>query len=272
MYIRHAYPNELYHHGILGQRWGVRRFQNPDGSLTPAGKKRYLKDDGTMTLRGRHDSLKNEALRSAIKTEQMKNSPYSDYKENGFEDTTPNLPGVSNVEKNVKNGANSFYIGTTLQRGSDTNVSMKEMNDAINVIKNNYSSMYGDVKNGYSKNKNASIGLDGKVIIPQKPDNFRIIKSRDGGKLNGEFNCAIKDVDGEIVDDITVTFNPKNGKIIRQTTLSMDSYYYNILAANEHQNMVNTAIRANMDHLNNMNNMNNLNNLNFMNAINMHNF
>lgn len=33
--------NELYHHGILGQRWGVRRFQNPDGSLTSAGEKRY---------------------------------------------------------------------------------------------------------------------------------------------------------------------------------------------------------------------------------------
>lgn len=33
--------NVLYHHGILGQKWGVRRFQNEDGSLTPAGEKRY---------------------------------------------------------------------------------------------------------------------------------------------------------------------------------------------------------------------------------------
>lgn len=35
------YGHELYHHGIKGQRWGVRRFQKKDGSLTPAGKKRY---------------------------------------------------------------------------------------------------------------------------------------------------------------------------------------------------------------------------------------
>lgn len=33
--------DELYHHGIKGQKWGVRRFQKKDGSLTPAGKQRY---------------------------------------------------------------------------------------------------------------------------------------------------------------------------------------------------------------------------------------
>ena len=35
--------NELYHHGVKGQKWGVRRYQNPDGSLTAAGKRRFKK-------------------------------------------------------------------------------------------------------------------------------------------------------------------------------------------------------------------------------------
>jgi hypothetical protein len=33
--------NELKHYGILGQKWGVRRFQKEDGTLTPAGKIQY---------------------------------------------------------------------------------------------------------------------------------------------------------------------------------------------------------------------------------------
>lgn len=33
--------NELYHYGIKGQRWGVRRYVNPDGTLTPQGMARY---------------------------------------------------------------------------------------------------------------------------------------------------------------------------------------------------------------------------------------
>ena len=36
--------DELYHYGVKGQKWGVRRYQNKDGSLTTAGKKRISKD------------------------------------------------------------------------------------------------------------------------------------------------------------------------------------------------------------------------------------
>lgn len=35
---------ELYHSGIKGMKWGIRRYQNPDGSLTEAGRKRYMKN------------------------------------------------------------------------------------------------------------------------------------------------------------------------------------------------------------------------------------
>lgn len=42
--------NELYHFGVKGQKWGVRRYQNRDGSLTPAGLKRYSPSPGDTSV------------------------------------------------------------------------------------------------------------------------------------------------------------------------------------------------------------------------------
>ena len=95
--------NELYHHGIKGQKWGVRRYQNKDGSLTYAGKKRalkmqdqytnftedkkYRKKDGSYTLAGRKKALKMKEKYSELTGKDLKRF------------TPTNKPGSSKSKK-----------------------------------------------------------------------------------------------------------------------------------------------------------------------------
>ena len=60
--------DELYHHGIKGQKWGVRRFQNPDGSLTSAGRSRYGYGKGSKGERTTPDTgnKKNKILNTKL--------------------------------------------------------------------------------------------------------------------------------------------------------------------------------------------------------------
>ena len=58
--VRVTYTNELQHHGIKGMRWGVRRYQTPDGTLTAAGQKR-------------RDRLEAKERKKAVKAEAKTN-------------------------------------------------------------------------------------------------------------------------------------------------------------------------------------------------------
>lgn len=73
MEVKRSKTNEIYHHGIKGQRWGRRRYQNPDGSLTPEGRKHY----GIDTKAGREaainsgDVKKIKAIKNELTSEEM---------------------------------------------------------------------------------------------------------------------------------------------------------------------------------------------------------
>lgn len=63
---------ELAHHGILGQRWGIRRYQNADGSLTPAGLKRYGSKENYLAVKRASAESEAYQIRTKAKLKAMK--------------------------------------------------------------------------------------------------------------------------------------------------------------------------------------------------------
>lgn len=98
-------PEELYHHGIKGMKWGKRRYQNPDGTLTPEGKRRYEDERKSWTrdpekFKAHYDDLTPEERQYAIQRRR-------DIK--AFADAKPipenKKPLLSTVAKEVGAGA-----------------------------------------------------------------------------------------------------------------------------------------------------------------------
>ena len=105
---RVTYSNELYHYGIKGQKWGIRRYQNPDGSLTDEGlkkKEQYKKD-------------LNEELRETTNNIALRN--YSKYDREATTygvDTEANKKAIESMKRGkkiVENMVNDGFISSDL--------------------------------------------------------------------------------------------------------------------------------------------------------------
>ena len=64
--------SELYHHGIKGQKWGVRRYQNPDGSLTAEGLALRAKSGGDTNKNSSNSSADSKKAKKQQRNKKLK--------------------------------------------------------------------------------------------------------------------------------------------------------------------------------------------------------
>lgn len=129
----YTHSDELYHYGTKGMKWGVRRYQNKDGSLTNAGKKRYDRD------LSEHD------------TDWAKKNPNANPERWVKEDlsrTKRLVDETSQMTGKLKRAADDSIKNNPKVKMDLSSMSDKEMRDAINraLLERQYNDMFAPQK------------------------------------------------------------------------------------------------------------------------------
>lgn len=196
--------DELKHWGILGMRWGIRRFQNPDGSLTPEGRERYGVKTAAEVLRPtynqKYEVLKNKTNRTEEEEkEYQKLEKGRDYILNVY------LPAAKdNKPINIKNAEEStaymqgleWFLGTNAGKAS-TSIFSNTINVSNTILSPKFEMDLKNKKTNSSNPKDAPYDVNSSDL---GKTGITIIKNLGLGSLdkNGNYQNISSDANGNI--------------------------------------------------------------------------
>lgn len=135
---------ELYHWGIKDMKWGVRRYQNKDGTLTEAGKKRYARDAKEQNWKMGEDGL---ARGKHKKGAGEVHDPDADrWVREDLERTKRLSEESTNLARNAKNLTDSVSRMSKKPKMDLSNMTDKEMRDQINraMLERQYNDLFAE--------------------------------------------------------------------------------------------------------------------------------
>lgn len=186
--------NELYHHGILGQKWGIRRFQNPDGTLTPKGRAHYKK---TLTVLERNSvDARGSAMRNYKKYNETHIKRYKKQAEKDMKLSKKLDQSILQAIAQAVNDNNDVYMSRVI--GSDSKAHAEQIISyalagpiGMGAVNMKYSKDYRFLDRSWDH------AFDNGVTIQQNPmriasNSYKVKRNRKGNvghlKVSNTFN------------------------------------------------------------------------------------
>lgn len=238
-----VYSDEFCHYGVLGMKWGIRRYQNPDGSLTAAGKKRKkLSADGMNHLseKSRRSKLTNEQTIEELK---KLTAPSRDP---NFDGDKPEEKKWLELDKEIRTFSGDWYNSKGVSKAFSDRVSQykkdddavsKKYADSENKAREKYRRIQDDViLSSLSPANQASIKASGRIVdytdygkaytkayldpkVSKAKASYDEISTEHSKERAKIYNQYKNDLLGIVLNDLGYKDTPEARELIRDTVI-----------------------------------------------------